>query len=34
LEYLESNIVRSREDIERFLETPVLAAIPAEDARS
>ena len=32
LEYLESNIVRSKEDVERFLELPVLAAIPADDA--
>jgi capsular polysaccharide biosynthesis protein len=28
LEYLESSVVRSREDIERSLELPVLAAIP------
>lgn len=34
LEYLESNIVRSREDVERFLELPVLAGIPADDVRS
>jgi len=34
LEYLESNIVRRREDVERFLDLPVLAAIPAEDTRS
>jgi capsular polysaccharide biosynthesis protein len=34
LEYLESNIVRSKEDIERFLELPVLAAIPTNDTRS
>lgn len=34
LEYLESNIVRRKEDVERFLELPVLAAIPADDARS
>jgi capsular polysaccharide biosynthesis protein len=34
LEYLESNIVRRREDIERFLDLPVLAAIPADDTRS
>lgn len=34
LEYLESNVVRRREDIERFLDLPVLAAIPADDARS
>jgi capsular polysaccharide biosynthesis protein len=32
LEYLESNIVRRKEDVERFLELPVLAAIPADDA--
>jgi capsular polysaccharide biosynthesis protein len=31
LEYLESNIVRRKEDVERFLELPVLAAIPADD---
>ncbi len=34
LEYLESNIVRSKEDVERFLELPVLAAIPADDTRA
>ncbi len=34
LEYLESNIVRRREDVERFLDLPVLAAIPADDAHS
>jgi capsular polysaccharide biosynthesis protein len=34
LEYLESNIVRNKEDAERFLELPVLAAIPAEDVRA
>lgn len=34
LEYLESNIVRSKEDVERFLELPVLAAIPADDVHS
>jgi capsular polysaccharide biosynthesis protein len=34
LEYLESNIVRSQEDVERFLELPVLAAIPADDNRA
>jgi capsular polysaccharide biosynthesis protein len=28
LEYLESSIVRSREDVERSLDIPVLAAIP------
>jgi capsular polysaccharide biosynthesis protein len=34
LEYLESNIVRSKDDIERFLDLPVLAAIPADDTRA
>lgn len=34
LEYLESNIVRQKEDIERFLELPVLAAIPADHTRA
>ncbi|MBN1201494.1 MAG: hypothetical protein JXJ20_06525 [Anaerolineae bacterium] len=34
LEYLESNIVRRKEDVERFLDLPVLAAIPADDTRS
>lgn len=34
LEYLESNIVRNKEDVERFLDLPVLAAIPANDTRS
>ncbi len=34
LEYLESNIIRSREDVERFLDLSVLAAIPADDVRS
>ncbi len=34
LEYLESNIVRSKEDVEHFLELPVLAAIPADDAHA
>jgi capsular polysaccharide biosynthesis protein len=34
LEYLESNIVRSREDVARFLNLPVLAAIPADDTHS
>jgi capsular polysaccharide biosynthesis protein len=33
LEYLESNIVRTRDDVERFLELPVLAAIPADDSQ-
>lgn len=34
LEYLESNIVRSKDDVSRFLELPVLAAIPADDLHS
>ena len=34
LEYLESNIIRRKEDVERFLELPVLAAVPVDDARS
>jgi capsular polysaccharide biosynthesis protein len=34
LEYLESNIFRRKEDVERFLELPVLAAIPADDTRA
>jgi capsular polysaccharide biosynthesis protein len=34
LEYLASNIVRTRDDVERFLELPVLAAIPADDTRA
>lgn len=34
LEYLESNIVRHKEDVQRFLELPVLAAIPTDDSRS
>lgn len=34
LEYMDSNIVRRREDVERFLELPVLAAVPAQDSRS
>jgi len=34
LEYLESNIVRRKDDIERFLELPVLAAIPADETRA
>lgn len=34
LEYLESNIIRSKDDIERFLELPVLAIVPAEDTRA
>ena len=34
LEYLESNIVRSREDVQTFLALPLLAAIPAEDSHA
>ncbi|MBN1678804.1 MAG: hypothetical protein JW966_00835 [Anaerolineae bacterium] len=34
LEYLESNIIRSKEDVERFLDMPMLAAIPADDSRA
>ncbi|NLX09047.1 MAG: hypothetical protein GXY36_05285 [Chloroflexi bacterium] len=34
LEYLESNIVRRKDDVERFLNLPVLAAIPADDTRA
>lgn len=34
LEYIESNIFRTKEDVELFLDLPVLAAIPADDARS
>lgn len=34
LEYFESNIIRSRSDITRSLETPVLGMIPADDGRS
>lgn len=34
LEYFESNIIRSRDDIVRSLETPVLGMIPADDGRS
>ena len=33
LEYLEANILRSAEDVERWLDAPILASIPAE-ARS
>lgn len=32
LEYLESNILRSRDDVAAFLALPLLAAIPAEDS--
>ncbi len=32
LEYLESNILRSREDVQTFLALPLLAAIPPEDS--
>jgi capsular polysaccharide biosynthesis protein len=31
LEYLESGIIRSSEDVDRFLEMPVLGAIPQSD---
>jgi len=34
LEYLESNILRSKEDVESFLALPLLAAIPAEDSHA
>jgi capsular polysaccharide biosynthesis protein len=34
LEYLESNIIRRREDVVRSLDLPVLGAIPPEEARS
>ncbi|NDJ76295.1 MAG: hypothetical protein GYB65_08540 [Chloroflexi bacterium] len=34
LEYLESNIFRRADDVERFLDLPVLAAIPADETRS
>lgn len=30
LEYLESNILRTSDDLERWIETPILAAIPVE----
>lgn len=32
LEYLESNILRSRDDVQSFLALPLLAAIPPEDS--
>ncbi len=32
LEYLESNVIRRREDVTRALEIPVLAAIPPEES--
>jgi capsular polysaccharide biosynthesis protein len=32
LEYMESNILRSREDVQTFLALPLLAAIPPEDS--
>lgn len=32
LEYLESNILRSRDDVQTFLALPLLAAIPPEDS--
>jgi capsular polysaccharide biosynthesis protein len=31
LEYLESSMIRRREDVERGLEIPVLASIPTEE---
>jgi capsular polysaccharide biosynthesis protein len=31
LEYLESSMIRRRDDIERGLNLPVLASIPAEE---
>jgi capsular polysaccharide biosynthesis protein len=34
LEYLQSNIVRSEEDVKHFLNLPVLAAIPADDVHA
>ena len=34
LEYLESNVIRQREDVTRSLNLPVLGSIPPEDARS
>ncbi len=34
LEYVDSNIIRRKEDVERFLELPVLASIPSGDARA
>ncbi|HEX3054233.1 MAG TPA: Wzz/FepE/Etk N-terminal domain-containing protein [Aggregatilineaceae bacterium] len=34
LEYLQSNIVRDKNDVERFLELPVLAAVPADDSHA
>lgn len=34
LEYFESNIIRKRDDVVRFLELPVLGMIPSDDARS
>jgi capsular polysaccharide biosynthesis protein len=34
LEYLESNILRSRDDVAAFLALPLLAAIPAEDSQT
>ena len=34
LEYLESNILRRRDDVETFLALPLLAAIPAEDSHA
>lgn len=34
LEYIEAGIVRSPEDVERYLQTPVLGLIPPSDQRS
>jgi len=34
LEYLESNILRSEEDVETFLGLPLLAAIPADNSHT
>jgi capsular polysaccharide biosynthesis protein len=34
LEYIEAGIIRSPEDVERYLETPVLGLIPPADQRS
>ncbi len=34
LEYLESNILRSKEDVETFLGLPLLAAIPADNSHT
>lgn len=34
LEYLESNVIRRREDVTRSLELPVLGAIPSDETRA